>query len=443
MAKSKPKKSKKKIIVFGLIGLVVLVVILLLVFGGDKERIISVQTELVKERNITQVVSATGKINPINKVELRPEVTAEIVELPVEEGDRVKKGQLLIRLKQETYIARRNSARASLDGAKANLKVRQASLDQLRSEFERVKGLYQKQLASDKELEAAKANYLTAEGSFEAQKAQISQAEAALNDALEELSKTAIYSPIDGTVTQLPIELNERVLGSSFSQGTLLMTVADLSQMEARVDVDENDIVLISLGDTARVEIDAFSDQKFNAVVSHIGNSAISTGLGSQDEVVNFEVRIKLIDLDSKLRPGMSCDADIETDTRLAVLSVPIQSVTARMPKPEKKGSGNEAGSDTTKAENNENSENENDDERSKPKEPIEVVFCVEGGEAVMKQVKTGISDDTYIQIIEGLEKEENVVNGPYRAISKELEDGSKVSVSKKRGSKASAPQEN
>jgi len=440
MAKSKPKKSKKKLFIFGGLGLILLVVVLLLAFGGDKERIISVQTEQVKERDITQVVSATGKINPINKVELRPEVTGEIVELPVEEGDNVKKGQLLIRLKPETYVARRNSARASLNGAKANLKVRQAALDQVKSELERVEGLYTKQLSSDKEREAARANYLTAEGSYEAQKAQISQAEASLNDAEEQLAKTTIYSPIDGTITQLPVELNERVLGSSFSQGTLLMTVADLSRIEARVDVDENDIVLISLGDTARVEIDAFSDQEFNAVVSHIGNSAITTGLGSQNEVVNFEVRIKLIDLDGKLRPGMSCDADIETDTRLSVLSVPIQSVTARMPKPEKKKDEDEGKTDST------NSEKENikeEEENEKPKEPIEVVFCIEDGEAKMKEVKTGISDDTYIQITEGIKNDEDVVNGPYRAISKELEDGAKVSVTNKKGSRKSAPKEN
>ncbi|MBL1213669.1 MAG: efflux RND transporter periplasmic adaptor subunit [Ignavibacteriae bacterium] len=430
MGKSKPKKSKKKIIVFGIIGLVLLVVILLLVFGGDKERIISVQTELVKERNITQVVSATGKINPINKVELRPEVTAEIVELPVEEGDRVKKGQLLIRLKPETYIARKNSAQASLNAAKATLKIRKATLDQLEADLERIKGLYKKELASDKELEAAKAGYLQAEGSYEAQKAQISQAEASLKDANEELAKTAIYSPMNGIITQLPVELNERVLGSSFSQGTLLMTVADLSQMEARVDVDENDIVLISLGDTARVEIDAFADQKFNAIVSHIGNSAITTGLGSQNEVVNFEVRIKLIELDPKLRPGMSCDADIETDTRLSVLSVPIQSVTARMPLPEK--NENKDGED---ADSND-VVTEEDEESNKPKDPVEVVFTVDAGKAKMAEVKTGISDDTYIQIMEGLENEQEIISGPYRAISKELEDDVKVSVSKKRGSK-------
>jgi HlyD family secretion protein len=434
MAKSKPKKSKKKIIVFGIIGLVLLVVILLLVFGGDKERIISVQTELVKERNITQVVSATGKINPINKVELRPEVTAEIVELPVEEGDRVKKGQLLIRLKPETYIARRNSAEASLKSAKATLKIRKATLDQLKADLERIEGLYKKQLASDKELELAKSSYLQAEGSYEAQKAQISQAEASLKDANEELAKTAIYSPMNGVITQLPVELNERVLGSSFSQGTLLMTVADLSQMEARVDVDENDIVLISLGDTARVEIDAFSDQKFNAIVSHIGNSAITTGLGSQDEVVNFEVRIKLVELDPKLRPGMSCDADIETDTRISVLSVPIQAVTARMPKPEK----NE-GKDGEQTDSTETDSEGEEEESSKPKDPVEVVFTVDGGKAKMVEVKTGISDDTYIQIMKGLDNEQEIVSGPYRAISKELEDDVKVSVSKKKGSKRNA----
>jgi HlyD family secretion protein len=430
MGKARPKKSKKKVIILGGIGLLLIIIILVLALGGDNEKIISVQTEKVKTRDITQIVTANGKINPIYQVELRPEVTAEIVELPVEEGDRVKKGQLLIRLKPEIYIARRNSAQASLDEARAILKIRDASYNQLKAEYERVKGLYEKQLASDKELDLAKSAFLQAEGSVEQQKASILRAEESLNDAREQLAKTEIYSPIEGVVTQLPVELNERVLGSSFSQGTLLMTVADLNQMEARVDVDENDVVLITLGDTARIEIDAFGDQKFNGLVSHIGNSAITTGLGSQNEVVNFEVRIKLIDPSDKIKPGMSCDADIETDTQLAALSIPIQSVTARVPKENDKDGGEGGEGDSLKT------EDESDKGVQKAKEPVEVVFCINGGTAEMKEVKTGISDDTYIQILEGLEEGEAVVSGPYRAISKELEDGSKINAPKKRGSK-------
>lgn len=200
------------------------------------------------------------------------------------------------------------------------------------------------------------------------------------------------------------------------------MTVADLNQMEAIVEVDENDVVLVSVGDTATIEIDAFRDKKFNGVVTQIGNSAIMSATGTQNEVVNFEVEIRLIDLDEKIRPGMSCDADIKTDTRRDVLSVPIQSVTARIPKKE----------DVIEEENGDSTNNA--EARKEKLKPVEVVFLEEGNLAKMKEVKTGISDDTYMEITEGLEEDQMVVSGPYKAISKELEEGTKVKITNKRG---------
>ena len=414
MGKQRRKNSKKKYFIFGGIGLLLVVIAVLVVTNSDNEQITSVQIEKAEKRNITQVVSATGKIFPEYQVDLRPEVTGEIVLLPVEEGDIVKKGQLLIRIKPEQYIAQRDRAKASLESSKAMLKVRQASLEKVTSDYKRVKGLFEKELASEQELVTAKSNYLQSVGSYEAQEASVMQARAGLNDSQEQLDKTAISSPIDGRITALNVELSERVLGSSFSQGTHLMTVADLAKMEARVDVDENDVVLISVGDTTDVEIDAFGEEKFKGLVSQIGNSANTTGFGTQDEVVNFEVRIRLISPNERIRPGMSCDADIETETRFDVVSVPIQSVTARMNK-EKKEEG-----DKPKAKS------------GKREKPEEVVFTLEGNEVKKVKVETGISDDTYIEIISGLEGEEDVVSGPYRAISKELEDGSKVMAPKK-----------
>ncbi len=426
MAKAKRKNSKKKFVIIGAGVVLIAVIIALVAFSGNKENIISVQTEKVQERTITQVVSATGKINPVEKVVITPEVSGEIVELPVEEGDIVKKGQLLIRIKPETYIAQRNRAKASLVSAKATLKIREATLTQLKAEYERIKGLYEKNLVSDSQLETAKANFLTSEGSLEAQKASVLQANETVKEAEEELAKTAIYSPLNGTVTALNVELGERILGSGFSQGTNLMTVSDLSVMEAIVEVDENDVVLVSVGDTSRIEIDAFGERKFLGKVSHIGNSAQTTGLGTQDEVVNFEVKIRLLELDGEIRPGMSCDADVETDTRVNVMAVPIQSVTARLPKDDNNDNMN--GEVEGNKEQDENAEmNENGNHESK--KTIEVVFVVEDGKAVMKPVKIGISDDTYIEITEGVDADIDVISGPYRAISKELQDGVKVSM--------------
>ena len=418
MGKQRRKNSKKKYFIFGGIGLLLVVIAVLVVTNSDNEQITSVQIEKAEKRNITQVVSATGKIFPEYQVDLRPEVSGEIVKLPVEEGDIVKKGQLLIRIKPEQYIAQRNRAKASLEASKAMLKVRAASLEKVTSDYKRVQGLFEKELASDQELETAKSNYLQSVGSYEAQEASVMQARAGLNDSQEQLDKTIISSPIDGRITALNVELSERVLGSSFNIGTHLLTVADLAKMEARVDVDENDVVLISVGDTTEVEIDAFGEEKFKGLVSQIGNSANTTGFGTQDEVVNFQVKIKLIAPNDKIRPGMSCDADIETETKFDVVSIPIQSVTARMKKDKKdKKDGEE---DKPKVKN------------GKREKPEEVVFVLEGNEVKKVKVETGISDDTYIEIVSGLEGEEDVVSGPYRAISKELEDGSKVMAPKK-----------
>lgn len=422
MAKGNRKKSKKKLIVFGGLGLLLLVVILAVVFSGDKENIVSIQTEKVVKRNITQIVAANGIINPVEKVELRPEVTGEIVELPVKEGDPVVRGQLLIRLKPDQYIARRNRAQASLSFAEATLREREAALDEIESNFKRVQGLFEKELASESDIESAKSSFLRTKSQVDAQKANVLQAKESYNDAVEELAKTAIYSPIDGTISQLNVEKSERVLGSSFSQGTHLMTVADLNQMEAIVEVDENDVVLISVGDTASIEIDAFGDKKFSGVVTQIGNSAKVAGLGSQNEVVNFDVEIRLVELDKNIRPGMSCDADIKTETRKQVFSVPIQSVTARIPKKSDLEEGDDSLSTPA--------------QRKEKLKPVEVVFIESDNLAKMVEVETGISDDTYMEVLSGLSEGEMVISGPYKAISKELEDSSKVKITNKRGKK-------
>lgn len=206
MAKGNRKKSKKKWFVFGALGLLLLIVVLLVVFSGDKEKIVPVQTEKVIKRNITQIVSANGTIDPVEKVELRPEVTGEIVELPVKEGDKVNKGQLLIRLKPDQYIARRNVAQASLNLSQASLREREATLIEVEANYNRIKELFEKQLASESDLESAKASYIGAKSRVEAQKASVQQAQENYNDAVVELDKTAIYSPLDGTVSALNVE---------------------------------------------------------------------------------------------------------------------------------------------------------------------------------------------------------------------------------------------
>ena len=420
MANGKQKKSKKKLYIFGGIGLLLVALILIALISGSKEEIIPVQTEKVQMRDITQTVSATGKINPEFQVVITPEVTGEIVALPVKEGNNVRKGDLLVKIKADSYIAARDRADANLQGAKATLAMRKAELDKLTSDFNRVKELHAKGLSSDAELEAAKSSYLSSQASYAVAEANVSQMQAALKEADEQLNKTTIYSPMTGTVTKMNVELGERVLGSGFSQGTDMMTVSDLGNIEASVDVDENDVVLVSVGDTANIKVDAFGDRIFKGTVTEIGNSAITEGLGTQEQVVNFDVKIKLSDPDEQLRPGMSCNAEIQTETRHNVVSVPIQSVTAR--------NQSEISTDTEE-ENNVKEEKKNGFNQKKLQE---IVFVVNNNKAKTVNVETGISDDNFIEIKSGLDTTQQVVSGSYRAISRELADGSNVRIEDK-----------
>ncbi|NUN08743.1 MAG: efflux RND transporter periplasmic adaptor subunit [Ignavibacteriaceae bacterium] len=416
------KKSKKKIYLFSGIGVLILAIIILVITQGNKSEVIKVQTEIVEKRTITQTVTATGKIDPEFKVIITPEVTGEIVSLPVKEGDQVKRGDVLLRIKADTYVAAKQRAEANLQSAKASLSMRKAEKERVTSNYNRVKELHAKKLASDAEIENAKTEYLSIIAQLESAEAMVSQNEASVKEAFEQLNKTTIIAPIAGTVTQLNVELGERVLGSGFSQGTNIMTVADLSKMVSIVDVDENDIVLITLGDTARIKVDAFGDRILKGVVSEIGNSAKTAGLGTQDQVVNFEVKIRVLDYDKNLRPGMSCNSTIETETRANVIAVPLVSITAR-------GDFNMFAGE----EEEENQVTQVKTEKNGQEKIEEIVFVVKQGKAKSVKVKTGISDDNYIQVLEGIKGGEEVISGSYRAISRELNDGSVVSVEKKR----------
>ncbi len=427
MANGKKNKSKKKLFIFGGLGALLLIIILLVVFSGSKEQIIAVQVDKVVKRNITQEVSATGSINPDVQVKISAEATGEIVQLNVKEGDKVKKGQLLLKIKPETYIAQKNRALASLNAIRANLDVAKANMAQAEVDLNRVKTLYEKKLASDAELEASKANYVSAKGSYDAQVANVQQGEAGLKEADENLNKTTVYAPMDGVVSSLKVELGERVLGSGYSPGTELLTVADLRVMEATVDVDENDVVLVAVGDTARIKIDAFTSKTFDGVVTEIGNTAISTGSASQDQVVNFAVKIKILDNESNIRPGMSCDVKIETDKKFGVWSVPIQSVTAR---------GDNLGLVAQQQEDKNGPQVTDERLKNKKveKKTQEIVFVVKDNQTKIVDVQTGISDDSFIEIKSGLTGDEQVVSGPYKAISKDLENGTKVMIQAAKG---------
>lgn len=424
MATKNANKKKRKIIIFSALGALIVILVTIVILGGSRENIITVQTEKVKRMTITQVVEATGKIEPQTQVKINAEVSGEIIQLPVKEGDRVKKGQLLCRIKPDTYIADREQTVANLNRAKAFLVQRESDLNRIEREYSRQKELFAKGLISESDLEMIKSSFEVAKANVDAAKFEVENSRAMLDRSTENLNKTSIYSPIDGVVSQLISKLGERVSGSSFMQGTEIMTVSDLSIMEARVEVNENDVVLISLNDTARVEVDAYPDRTFNAVVYQIANTAKTKGLGTQEEVTNFEVRLLLLDKSVEFRPGMSSSAKIETDTKANVLTVPLQSVTTR----EKKMKMEEG-----KEEESEEGQYALAEKKTEKKKPDEVVFVVQSNLARKKVVKTGISSDYYIEVLEGVAEGEEVVKGSYRAVSRELEDSTRVRIENKK----------
>jgi HlyD family secretion protein len=414
MANGNGKKKKKKIIIFSIIGAVVIVLAVLVFLGSRRETIVTVQTEKVQRRTITQIVSATGKIQPVVQVVINSEVSGEIIELPVREGQSVRRGQLLVRIKPDAY-------QADYDRAQGNIEMVKAALDKSEADYKRALGLSEKKLISDADMDIAKANYHGAKASYV-------QAVASAKQTYQALLKTSIYSPMDGTISNLPRELGERVSGSEFMQGTEIMTVADLSKMESRVDVGENDVVMVRNSDTARISVDSYPDRIFIGTVYQIANTATSTGTGTQDQVTNFEVRIRINTPEGvQFRPGMSMSADIETETHTNVLTVPIQSVTVRAPKKEMKEEPKEGEAQLVAS-------------KKKDEDKLEeVVFVVKDGVAKTLPVKRGISNDTYIEVkADGLEGKE-VVSGPFKAINRDLEVDSKVKVDNKSAKRTGA----
>jgi HlyD family secretion protein len=421
----------------------VLLVLGLLGTGGGvwawlrtREPVIIVQTEPVTRRNLTEVVVANGRIQPVVQVVIAPEVSGEIIDLPVKEGQQVKKGEVLVRIKPDNYLAQRRSAEATYQSALASSNLARANLDKAQFEFKRIQQLFESKLVSDSQFDEAKTALAVAQASFETSTHQVEQARAALARAEDDLAKTTILAPMDGTVTRLRSQKGERVVGTALMAGTEIMTLANLDDMEARVEVGEVDIVLIALGQKARLEVDAFRDRQFHGTVTEIANAAKGLGSGSaaaaaasaQQEATKFEVKIRIQEKEA-FRPGMSVTAEIETRFRTNVLTVPIQSVTTRPPKKRETqpGSPNHASANSPRASSGNPAGAEGSRKPAEAAKPIEVVFVVEGDRVKMVPVKRGISDDRWVEIVEGLQEGQEVVSGGYKAINRDLQDGSKI----------------
>ncbi|WP_138430044.1 efflux RND transporter periplasmic adaptor subunit [Fodinibius saliphilus] len=443
MAKQKKSATKKLLYVVG--GLVITLGVGLVVaksmgwLGGSGVKT-EVETSEAKLKIITQEVSASGKIQPEVEVILRPEVSGEIIELPIKEGDYVAKGDLLVRIKPDIYQARIDEINASMLTQKARLEEAKANLLEAKNTYQQNKKLYESEAISESEYIRTKTAFEARKASFKAAKYQVQSIEAQLEQAKEELQKTIIRAPRKGTISKLPVEVGERVLGNTQSIGTELLRIAKMDQMEVQVQVNENDIVNVSVEDTANIEVDAYPDKTFKGLVTEIANSADVSGSGTAEQVTNYEVKIRVLTphnlnmagnkrivpkasrevpegtFTPSFKPGMSASVDVQTETARNVVSVPIQAVTVR-DFADSSASDDSTKTDTTK-------------QVVIPKEDLrKIVFVVEDGIAKRREVKTGISDNTHIQILNGVEAGDTIVTGSYRTLSKKLSDGDKVKV--------------
>jgi HlyD family secretion protein len=434
----KRRSRRKRYIILGSIGLLVLWIVVSTIMG-KREKPIPVTTEKAIRKTIVQTVSATGKIQPEVEVKISPEVAGEIIELPVVDGMAVKKGDLLLKIKPDSYKALVEQQQAAISAAKSMNLQAKATLLKSEQDLKRAQDLFNKKMISESEFTSAQAARDVASSTYESTVHEIERAEAGSSQARDQLSKTTIYSPINGTVTVLNSKQGERVVATNQFAGTEVMRVADLSVMEARVDVNENDVVNVKVGDKALVTIDAYGERKFQGTVVQIANTGKTTGTGTQEEVTNFEVKTRIDDSDVKLRPGLSCTADIQTNMAQDVVAVPMQSVTIRTgdsnlsPEEIEKRKQKQAASD--KGDNDAlftNQALEKKTEKDEREKISKGVFTFgRDGKAHWVKVTTGIADDTYMEIKSGVQPGDEVIAGSYSAISRKLKDGAKVVIDK------------
>jgi len=403
------KPKRKKFIIFGLFVLVIAVIIIASL--ARKKEGIKVQTETATQGKLVSTVSGAAKIQPEVEVKISAKVSGQIIGLNVKEGDWVQEGQVLVQLDPEEYTA-------SVERSKSNLDYAKAGYNKAKNEYERAKKLHTDHLISDAELEIAKSTY-------EQSGSTVAQAEASLREAKDYLSKTTIRSPMEGIVTRLEKKQGEMAMGSQFTLD-VIMVVADLSKMRAEVEIDENDVIHVELGDSASIMVDAFPDTTFSGKVVEIAHSGTTTGAGTQEEVTNFLVKVMMLEKPQYIRPGMSATVDIITESLIEAIKIPIQCVTMRKPVEKDTASVKEGKMETTETDS---AKTEEKPEEKEEPSPGKVVFRVEDGVAHQVEVVTGISSDTEWEIKKGLEEGWEIVSGPYRILSKQLKDGDLVTV--------------
>jgi HlyD family secretion protein len=449
-------KNNKLLIIAGIATVIIIIALIIGKKQGwiGKSDATEVSIEKVAKRTIVETVAASGKVQPEAEVKISPDVPGEIIELTVKEGDKVTAGQLLVRIDPDIQQSNVERLEAAMNTAKANLanaKSRKAQVDaqftNAKALFERNKKLFEQKVISEQEMDAATSSYEVAKNEVEAAKQNVSGADfnvksanAALQEAKKNLTRTTIFSPVNGTISKLSVEKGERVVGTSQMAGTEIMTIANLNEMEVNVDVNENDIVRVGVGDSAEIEVDAYIGRKFRGVVTSIANSANVTG-ALVDQVTNFEVKIRILQesykdlvnekqpLLSPFRPGMSATVEIRTKTAKDILSVPIQAVTSRSASDTLDAEEKEKFKKDEFADADENMQQEKAVVVEENEEVKECVFVLENGKAKLVYVKTGIQDNNYIEIISGLQENAQVITAPYSQVSKLLKGGDEVQV--------------
>jgi HlyD family secretion protein len=436
-----PSKKKKKPFWrrwYCIVGVLLVLWIIVSTILGKREKPIPVTTEKAVQKTILQTVSATGKVQPEVEVKISPEVAGEIIELPVVDGMPVKKGDLLIKIRPDSYKALVEAQEAAISSARSVNLQQKATLAKTELDLKRAEDLFSKKMISESEFTVAQTARDVAKSTYESSQHEIERAEAGSSQARDQLSKTTIYSPIDGTVTVLNSKLGERVVATNQFAGTEVMRVADLSHMEARVDVNENDVVNVKVGQKATVAIDAYNERKFQGTVQLIANTGKTTGAGTQEEVTNFEVKIRIDERDVALRPSLSCTADIQTNMVKDAVAVPMQSVTIRtgdsnlspeeIEKRKQKAAARDQGDNNAEVSNDRQEKQALKLDREKLSK---VVFVKNGNKAQLVKVTTGIADDTSMEIKSGIKVGDEVISGSYSAISRKLKDGAKVTIDK------------
>ncbi len=435
---NKPKRSRKKLWIIGII-LIIAIAAVAAGMAKKREKPIPVTTDKAFRKTITQLVTATGKIQPEIEVKISPEVSGEIIEMPVKEGQIVHKGELLLRIKPDAYRAQVEEQQAALSSARSTSMTQKAQLAKAEADYSRSKNLFASRLIPESDRKAAQTTFEMAQSALNASQFDVQRAEGALHQINDSLSKTTIVAPNNGSISSLTSRLGERVVGTSQFAGTEVMRIADLSNMEARVNVNENDIVNVKVGDIARISVDAYPDRKIAGVVREIASTATTNNAGTQEQVTNFEVKIRVSDRSVKLRPGMSTTADIETDTVKNVIAVPIQSVTVRSsdsklsPEEREKQSAESVAKDEDNKSEVSNQTLEKQKEREQREKLQRVVFLKNGDKVKMQVVETGIADTNFIEIKSGVKPGDEVVSGSYTAISRKLKDGAKVEIEKQK----------